>query len=329
VIILDLLGKAIGYVYENDSLFSNFDDGMHIIPITGTECPPIGYFLPSGSFSIQMTDHADTSMYLSVFSNSTVFSYTCPVVIPSHTDNFVYENNGSRFKVFNPDAQSKDLDLEAIIIESDNEKVFGIKNCTSSQDDSLNFDIVNRKDFQISNKGHSKSYDLRVRLADTNTGVVFEHKGIAMSPYSSHKISLVWDDLENQLIPILIDGNMDGVIDDTLLVENQYQDTPPTGGALNNDNVYCYPNPFNPDVEVGTIRYSLSKAGNVTIKIYDMSNQLVRTLIDNVPKEAKNELTEEWNDKNDKGVIVANGVYFYVIESSSGEKGVGKVAVLR
>lgn len=105
--------------------------------------------------------------------------------------------------------------------------------------------------------------------------------------------------------------------------------TPPTGNELSNENIYFYPNPFNPDREIGIMRFSLSKPGNITIKIYDTANTLVKTLIDSKPMSAQVELAEEWNGKNDNWDTVANGVYFYVIESSEGERAVGKIAVLR
>ncbi len=103
----------------------------------------------------------------------------------------------------------------------------------------------------------------------------------------------------------------------------------PTSGPLNNENIYVYPNPFNPDLGNVKFRFSLSSPGNITIKVYDVSNRLVATVINNDQMEANEELSVPWNGKNDNGQIVANGVYFYIIESSSGERGVGKVAVLR
>ncbi len=105
--------------------------------------------------------------------------------------------------------------------------------------------------------------------------------------------------------------------------------SPPTPGTLDNKNVYAYPNPFNPNLEYVTFRFKLAKAGNVTIKIYDASNTLVTTVVSNVPMEANTELKVKWDGRNDRQEIVANGVYFYVIESSAGERAVGKVGVLR
>ena len=105
--------------------------------------------------------------------------------------------------------------------------------------------------------------------------------------------------------------------------------TPPTGSSLSNEAVYAYPNPFNPDVEEVRFRFRLAEAGNVTIKVYDVSNKLVKTVISKMPMSAETELEESWDGKNEIGSVVANGVYFYVIESSSGERAVGKVAILR
>jgi len=106
-------------------------------------------------------------------------------------------------------------------------------------------------------------------------------------------------------------------------------ESPGTGGNLIPENIYIYPNPFNPDMESGTIRYSLAKAAAVTIKIYDAAMQLVATLLTDEPQQADVEQAVIWNGTNDMGEIVANGVYFYVIESSAGERAVGKAAVLR
>ncbi len=83
-----------------------------------------------------------------------------------------------------------------------------------------------------------------------------------------------------------------------------------------------YPNPYNPDRGQFTFRYRLTKAGNVTITVYDVSNVKVASLAGGVG-------SETWDGKNSSGNIVANGIYFYVVESSSGERKVGKVAVVR
>ena len=105
--------------------------------------------------------------------------------------------------------------------------------------------------------------------------------------------------------------------------------SPAVPGFLDNDNVYAYPNPFNPATEEITIRYKLKHDAAVTIKVVDASLQLVTTLLDNEPQQANVEQAIPWDGTNDQGELVANGVYFYIIESSAGERAVGKAAVLR
>ncbi len=95
------------------------------------------------------------------------------------------------------------------------------------------------------------------------------------------------------------------------------------------ENAYAYPNPFNPDYEIVKFCFELTTSGNVTIKIYDVAQNLARTVVNNELILAGEEQLIEWNGRNGKGDIVANGTYFYIIESNSGEKTIGKVSILR
>jgi len=325
IVIKDQSVNTIGYA---DSLaFNNFEDGIPIIPITGGFHPPIGYYIPEGEYSIRMRDFSDSFSYFSVFTDSTVYSYSRSDADSSQKD---YLSYGNGFALGNQDDQSNNISLETIIIEDDNEKVFSMENCKLFKNDSLRFIIANRRDFKITNLGSNMSYDINVQLVAANTNIIFEHKKLSLSSNSAHRVSPSWENLENEPISIYIDNNLDGISDDTLYVKNQYVgDTPSTGGKLTNENIYYYPNPFNPNEEMGQIRYSLHESGNVTVKIYDVSNTLVRTIIEDAPRDAGVDLAEQWNGKNENWDIVANGVYFYVIESSTGEKAVGKIAVLR
>jgi hypothetical protein len=80
-----------------------------------------------------------------------------------------------------------------------------------------------------------------------------------------------------------------------------------------------YPNPFNPST---TIRYELSAPSKVTLTIYNVLGQKVRTLVNEVQNPGPQ--LQVWNSKNDAGSNVASGVYFYRILSTplSGSSGV-------
>ncbi len=72
-----------------------------------------------------------------------------------------------------------------------------------------------------------------------------------------------------------------------------------------------YPNPFNPAT---TIRYSIAERGHVSLRIYDVTGRLVRTLVDGeVSPEAVRPVT--WNGLNDSGQPVSSGVYFGRLET--------------
>ena len=101
-----------------------------------------------------------------------------------------------------------------------------------------------------------------------------------------------------------------------------------TGGLLDDEHVYFYPNPINPEAGVGTFRFSLSRSADVTITIYDVEGLEVNTL-DVGFREEGIELSYEWDCRTSSGRMVDNGTYFYVIETNADERGVGKLSVVR
>jgi len=103
-----------------------------------------------------------------------------------------------------------------------------------------------------------------------------------------------------------------------------------TGGE--DERSYVTPSPFSPYLADGPLKfhYLLKKPGDITIKIYDFANNLVKTLVSGVSREGgiQYDDLERWDGRNGKGDIVAGGVYLYVIESSGGEKLWGKFMVI-
>lgn len=104
----------------------------------------------------------------------------------------------------------------------------------------------------------------------------------------------------------------------------------PTAGE--DERSYVTPNPYSPYLADGPLKfhYRLKQPGEITIKIYDFANNLVKTLISGVSKEAgvQYDDLERWDGRNGKGDIVAGGVYLYVIESTGGEELWGKFVVI-
>ena len=71
-----------------------------------------------------------------------------------------------------------------------------------------------------------------------------------------------------------------------------------------------YPNPFNPSTQIS---FSLPQAGAVTLSIYNVLGQTVRTLLDK-PMAAGTH-TVSWEGTTDSGSRVASGVYFYRLKT--------------
>ena len=71
-----------------------------------------------------------------------------------------------------------------------------------------------------------------------------------------------------------------------------------------------YPNPFNPTT---TIYYDLPKSSVVTLDVYNIVGQRVRTLVNTVQEAGK--WSVQWNGIDNAGVHVASGIYFYRLET--------------
>ncbi len=70
-----------------------------------------------------------------------------------------------------------------------------------------------------------------------------------------------------------------------------------------------YPNPFNPST---SIDFEIAKAGNTTLKIYNLLGQEVRTLVNGYVHEGKH--TAIWDGRNNAGNFVSSGLYVYRLQ---------------
>jgi hypothetical protein len=84
-----------------------------------------------------------------------------------------------------------------------------------------------------------------------------------------------------------------------------------------------FPNPFNPQTR---IKFSSAQAGKVTIRIFNVGGQLVRTLSTKAEAGA-NEV--RWNGRRDDGASLASGVYFYKIKFADGTESGSRMALVK
>jgi hypothetical protein len=70
-----------------------------------------------------------------------------------------------------------------------------------------------------------------------------------------------------------------------------------------------FPNPFNP---ITTIRFFGPRGHRVHVVVYDVHGKTVATLFDGVSPGGEIEL--QWNGRDDAGLSVGSGVYFYRLQ---------------
>jgi hypothetical protein len=97
-------------------------------------------------------------------------------------------------------------------------------------------------------------------------------------------------------------------------------ETRPEVYALNDN----YPNPFNPET---TIKYQLPEAGLVTLEVYNMLGQVVKTLVSE--NQTAGRKTVQWDATNDNGQSLSSGMYFYHVEAGEGFQDTKKMLLLK
>ena len=73
-----------------------------------------------------------------------------------------------------------------------------------------------------------------------------------------------------------------------------------------------YPNPFNPTT---TISYTMNKAGNANLSVYNVKGQLVNTLVNGTKQAGSHSVV--WDGTDSNGNTVPSGIYFYRLSSGN------------
>lgn len=73
-----------------------------------------------------------------------------------------------------------------------------------------------------------------------------------------------------------------------------------------------YPNPFNPDTR---IKYQLARQSHVRLTVYNAMGQKIRTLVSKKQEAGSYEV--KWDGRDQKGIPVSSGLYFYVIKTDA------------
>ncbi|MCK4754050.1 MAG: T9SS type A sorting domain-containing protein, partial [Calditrichia bacterium] len=118
-----------------------------------------------------------------------------------------------------------------------------------------------------------------------------------------------WESNPSDTVDALVDAIISVVKDDKL---------PSTYQLKQN-----FPNPFNPRTEIG---YDLPERSDVTLEVYNMLGQKIKTLVNEPQSEGYYQII--WDGRTDTGNLVGSGVYFYRIQANNFSK-VRKMILVR
>ncbi|MCD4698010.1 MAG: T9SS type A sorting domain-containing protein, partial [Bacteroidales bacterium] len=97
------------------------------------------------------------------------------------------------------------------------------------------------------------------------------------------------------------------------------KNTNPNSNLLN-----IYPNPFN---ELTVISYTLKVSGRASLKIYDMTGQEVRTLVNKNQSAGKHSVV--WDGTTNSGKPVSSGIYFCKLNINKKPVSTKKIMLLK
>ena len=178
---------------------------------------------------------------------------------------------------------------------------------------SLGYDLTGdgKVEFYVLSYDDATTYLQSFKILDITTGnIVFERK----SPNYSYSY------------PALFDLNGDGLLE-CIVAKNEYPYQnkyyyevyntgitgvkslePPAKFSLAQN----FPNPFNPETKIS---FTLNERQNVSIKIYNIQGELIKTLAATEIQPGEHEIV--WNGQNELGQLQPTGIYFYEMRGGS------------
>jgi hypothetical protein len=106
---------------------------------------------------------------------------------------------------------------------------------------------------------------------------------------------------------------------------------PDSGGTASGENslatVYNFPNPFNPTRETTAIRYYLAQSAAVSIRVFDVKGDPIKTVLDNASRLAGENVSDVWDGTDARGAKVSPGLYYLEIQAQ-GQRAIIRAAVV-
>ena len=180
------------------------------------------------------------------------------------------------------------------------------------------FEVSRFSEFEITPLGQAGSSFLTINLLQSGS-VIINKKAIVMGTLNAPnaEVHLINKSrfkglLQAQSIIVYTNTQFISHASSVLLSKGQRSDDAETIKTAEVANGYelnqNYPNPFNPNTRID---FTLSQAGQVNLKIYDILGKEIKTLVNK--KLPAGQYTEAWNGLDQAGETVAAGMYIYRI----------------
>ncbi|MFC1552584.1 leucine-rich repeat domain-containing protein [Candidatus Latescibacterota bacterium] len=160
---------------------------------------------------------------------------------------------------------------------------------------------------------------IQILLYSSSMNSIKSGSGSVIQLLFEHKSDLQTDDIriENALLADLNNNNVTVDIGNELVfVENE-------AGPLLFNLGQNYPNPFNPTTE---IVYSIASDNHVSLEVFNISGQLVRTLVNEYKPSGNYKV--QWDGKDNVGTSLPAGLYLYRLQSGA-NKDINKMMMIK
>ena len=303
IMMIDTLGRRVGY---DDSIIVEITGARPIISRTGVPGPPRGYELPTDAYTAALENREAGRLSFAIYDDSSVYRYSRSTANPGEVDSLTVD---SVLTVANHETVPRACQMHCIGIGESSEKEIVVSDWQMAQGEQVSFRLRDGTDLEIWNGGAAGTVPVRLRLSSTEGFVEAEASGVNVPGAGAHSTIVPdWGDPTLQNTWIFWDYENDGAYDDSSLLSIVTGVVDPDDPALPRrfDLAQNYPNPFNP---VTTIEYSLPHRDHVTIEVFNILGQKIRTLVDREEPAGSYEII--WDATDDSGRPAATGVYLY------------------
>ena len=305
---LKLYNEAEDSVGFNDSgLFNSIGEGSPIIPFDVDSARPFGFLLPNQEYHGTIGNSQDSILKVGCYYDSLYVGYRRICLDSTEVDHIRISNG---LKYFNLDATTKSLQFTVINTLPDRERALVALGYEIGINDTALIEPIADSGWYLFNHGTASQYDLLFREVTHGGEKVFSVEDVTIAAGQGHMILPDWTNLASDTCWLYLDNDSNKTIDDsTMLIGDIVLDVEEESDLV----LPCefelfqnYPNPFNPTT---TIRYNLPQRSHVTIDVFNVLGQKVRTLVDR--EEAAGSYRVSWNGTNSSGRAVSTGVYLY------------------